>query len=213
MYRFLKNLGLASLLICSSTMAYAGANCGEDVKHIIKNKHLPYKVLYEQLTANDNLETITILVNTLEATSSLADYDALLQAAYNIVNTVNGSIVLTPVTQPDTGSALKVISPRILIAESDGTVIVDTGAWTGSGPYFRKSTLANWQSKSVNENHNTRVAVLDCQIFPCGYGAESKFSSSALVVQNYVAHRLNGLDNGPNSYLISAGTIRLSENQ
>lgn len=213
MHKFVRSLGIALVLLCSSTIAYASSSCGDDVKHIIKNKNLPYKQLYLELTAGDNIENITVLVNILESTSTTTSYDNLLQAAYDIVNAVNGSVVLTPVTEPDIGNALKVVSPRIMITESDGTVIVDTAAWTGTGPYFRKSTLANWQSKTVNENHNTRVAILDCQIFPCGYGAESKFSSSVLAVQNYVAHRLKGLDNSDNSYLRSAGTIRLSQNQ
>jgi hypothetical protein len=45
---------------------------------------------------------------------------------------------------------------RIVITLPDGTVVVDTSK--------NNNTYANFQAKAINENHNTRVAILDAQL-------------------------------------------------
>lgn len=90
-------------------------------------------------------------------------------------------------------------SPRLLVAESDGTVVFD------SSKSMATNTYTNWKAKAINENHNSRVAVFACQLFACGVGYETKYSTSVSQNQAYVAIRA-----GP--YLNDAGTYRLSQN-
>lgn len=86
---------------------------------------------------------------------------------------------------------------RVVITLPDGTVVIDTSKDNAA------NTLANFQAKKINENHNTRVAILDAQIYDCGVGVETKLSSSTGGVEEYVAKRLG-------AYLKSAGTARIS---
>ncbi|TXI18463.1 MAG: hypothetical protein E6Q62_06600 [Nitrosomonas sp.] len=88
---------------------------------------------------------------------------------------------------------------RVVITLPDGTVVVDTSKGSAN-------TYANFQAKTINENHNTRVAILDAQIYDCGLGLETKTSTSTGDVEVYLAKRLG-------AYLNSAGTVRLSNKQ
>jgi hypothetical protein len=88
-------------------------------------------------------------------------------------------------------------SPRILVTESDGTVIMDSSKTT--------NTYANWKAKKINENHNTRIAVLNSQLQEGGVGSETKYSSSTGTKQVYVAVRAG-------AFLEAAGSFRLSVN-
>lgn len=88
-------------------------------------------------------------------------------------------------------------SPRILLTESDGTVVIDTSKTNNS--------LDNWKQKLINENHNTRVAVLASQLYEGGVGYETKYSTSVGLKQHYVAVRLG-------KYLDNPGSLRLSKN-
>jgi hypothetical protein len=86
---------------------------------------------------------------------------------------------------------------RTVITLPDGTVVVDTS----KGP---ANIFANFAAKKINENHNSRVAILDAQLYECGIGVETKRSTTDGVVENYVARRLG-------NYLDSSGTARLSQ--
>jgi len=90
-------------------------------------------------------------------------------------------------------------SPRLLIAESDGTVIID------SSKPLATNTYANWQAKTINENHNSRAAVFGCQLFPEGVSYETKYSSTVHSNQAYV-----GIRAGP--FRDNFGTLRYSLN-
>lgn len=85
---------------------------------------------------------------------------------------------------------------RVLITLPDGTVVVDTSKSTDN-------TYANFQAKAINENHNSRIAILDAQLWACGVGLETKTSTTTGAVEVYLAKRLG-------TYLNSAGTVRLS---
>jgi hypothetical protein len=88
---------------------------------------------------------------------------------------------------------------RLVITLADGTVVVDTG----------KSANNNYgifAAKGVNENHNSRVAIMLAQTHECGLGVETKYSSSDKSNEKYVAIRLG-------KYLDSAGTARISTKQ
>lgn len=86
---------------------------------------------------------------------------------------------------------------RVLYCAPDGTVIVDTSK-------VAANTFANFQAKAINENHNTRVAVMSAQLSPSGLGAEVKFSTSTLQNEIYAAKFINGVQ------FNNQGTVRVS---
>jgi hypothetical protein len=98
---------------------------------------------------------------------------------------------------------------RVLITLPDGTVVVDTSKPDDppdSTPDVQANSFQHFKNKTVNENHNTRISILDAQLWPCGLGVERKFSTTDNVSEIYLAERL-----GP--YLNNEGTARLSIKQ
>lgn len=93
-------------------------------------------------------------------------------------------------------TALSVPKGRIIVTLPDGTVAVDTSKGAAN-------TYANFAAKKINENHNTRIAILDAQQYACGVGLETKRSTTDGTVESYVAIRLGGL-------LDNSGTVRIS---
>ncbi|MBL8498249.1 hypothetical protein ABF87_07000 [Nitrosomonas sp. JL21] len=93
-------------------------------------------------------------------------------------------------------TAALIADGRVVVTLPDGTVVVDTSKGAAN-------TYQNFQDKVINENHNTRVAILDAQLYDCGVGLETKTSTSTGSEEVYVAKRLG-------AYLNSAGTVRLS---
>lgn len=99
------------------------------------------------------------------------------------------------------------VSGRIVVTLPDGTVVVDTSRPTNFlGPVV-PGTYANsyddFQAKNVNENHNSRLAILNANFWPYPWGIEIKFSTSDDNTQQYVATRLG-------EYLNSSGVARIS---
>lgn len=135
-----------------------------------------YEILYKGIL-DYNLEIQ--LANVL-ATPLLATYNSF----YTLIQTV---FKLNPL--PTDGL-------RLVVTEPDGTVVIDTAMTTNN-------TFNNWKTKSINENHNTRVAIMDAQTLEGGVGFETKHSSTLDVNQYYVAIR------GGMRYK-NAGTFRLS---
>ena len=88
---------------------------------------------------------------------------------------------------------------RIVVTEQDGTVVLDSFAGVNN-------TRANWRTKTINENHNSRIAVLNAQLFKDGTGYETKLSTTTNTTQMYVAIRGGKFNN-------SYGTFRLSMDQ
>lgn len=88
-------------------------------------------------------------------------------------------------------------SPRVLISETDGNVIVD------SSKPRSVNTYENWKNKTIGENHNTRVSIMYAQLNENGVGYETKISTTTGTFQKYVAIRLG-------RYLDNTGTIRWS---
>ena len=68
------------------------------------------------------------------------------------------------------------------------------------------NSYQHFLDKTINENHNSRVAILAAQQYACGIGVESKFSSSTGQTESYVAVRAG-------EHLDSDGTIRMSVRQ
>jgi hypothetical protein len=71
-------------------------------------------------------------------------------------------------------------SIRILVSLPGGAVIFDSSKG-------EKNTYPNFVSKSINENHNTRVAIISSQLDKCGVGYEDKFSTTTSGNEKYVA--------------------------
>jgi|LakMenE01Jun11ns_1017448.scaffolds.fasta_scaffold9628075_2 hypothetical protein len=156
-------------------------SCASRVTHLIKHDpvyHALYKALRPQIK-----DLTSLLQNAQDQTS----YQALLDFCNNLA------------TVFPTG--------RIVIVDSDGLVAVDTskGSLNTYANYQAGANPATFAS-AINVNHNSRIAILDAQLYRCGRGAETKFSNSVQVNQNYVALRL-----GP--YLNSVGTARISVNE
>ena len=101
----------------------------------------------------------------------------------------------TLLTEANTTAAL-IANGRIVVTLPDGTVVVDTSKGTSN-------TYNNFKAKTINENHNTRISILDSQLYDCGVGVETKRSTTDNTVESYVAKRLG-------DYLDSAGTVRIS---
>ena len=98
----------------------------------------------------------------------------------------------------------KVTAGRVVVTLPDGTVVVDTAAAddpTNTLP--SGNSFQHFSEKTVNENHNSRVAILATQLYPCGIGVERKLSTSTGATESYLALRLG-------KHLDSTGTARLS---
>lgn len=96
-------------------------------------------------------------------------------------------------------------SARIVVTLPDGTVVVDTNR--NDGPADPKNNAyPNFVNKTINENHNSRIAFMSAQTWPCGVAVETKTSTSTGQVENYVAFRLG-------AHLDNAGTVRISKVQ
>ena len=87
---------------------------------------------------------------------------------------------------------------RILVALPDGTVRFDSSKTTNN-------TWANANSKTINENHNTRPAIMSAQLTCDGNGNEIKFSTSTGAFEAYSAKRI------VNEYGSNGGTVRVSK--
>lgn len=114
----------------------------------------------------------------LGAVVDQTSYEALLTEAESIASMVDGG--------------------RVVLTLPDGTVVVDTAS--------ENNSYEGFTSKTVNENHNSRVAIFAAQLYPCGIGLERKLSTSTGETESYLALRLG-------SHLDSVGTARLSATQ
>ncbi|MEO8659198.1 MAG: hypothetical protein ABI693_12055 [Bryobacteraceae bacterium] len=143
----------------------------------------PHAAAYT-LVRNTLTPTLSQLANRLTGAVDQTTYQTLLTLSHTIANSIpNG---------------------RLLLSLPDGTVVVDTGKPddpTNGLP--QGNSYQHYQDKTVNENHNSRVAIISAQQYPCGLGVESKLSSTTGFVESYVAQRLG-------THLDSIGTVRLS---
>lgn len=93
---------------------------------------------------------------------------------------------------------------RILITTADGTVAYDSGKSSSMNVYGTSSPATGYVGKAINENHNSRVAILTALLSSSGVGEEQKWSTSSSKFENYLAIRV-GI-----SPFASIGCIRLS---
>lgn len=135
----------------------------------------------------------TTAYSTLNTTLTPTDVSNLTTAMKLVSNDAQYQVVL------DLANAIAAkagATGRVVITLPDGTVVVDTKKTTNN-------TYANFSAKAINENHNSRIAILDAQLWPCGVGVETKFSTSTGAVETSLARRLGG-------YLNSVGTVRVN---
>ena len=91
---------------------------------------------------------------------------------------------------------------RLVITLPDGTVVVDTARNDDPTNILPQgNSYQHFIEKTVNENHNSRIAIFSAQQYPCGVGIESKFSTTTGNHESYVALRLG-------THLDSEGTVR-----
>jgi hypothetical protein len=100
--------------------------------------------------------------------------------------------------------AVSIPTGRLVVTVPDGTVVLDTARTDDPTNVMAVgNSFAHFQSKTVNENHNSRIAILAAQEYPCGAGIESKLSTTTGQVESYLAIRIG-------AHLDSLGTARLS---
>ena len=96
---------------------------------------------------------------------------------------------------------------RLLVTLPDGTVVVDTSKQDDPNNTAEVgNSFKHFSNKTVNENHNTRIAILDSQLHVCGVGVETRLSTTDHTKESYVALRLG-------AHLNNSGTARLSVKQ
>jgi hypothetical protein len=123
------------------------------------------------------------LTSELQATQDQPSYQILLSHARTIVGGV------------PTG--------RLVVTVPDGTVVLDTSRTDGDEGVPTSNTYQHFLNKTINENHNSRVAFFLAQGYPCGFAIETKLSTTDGVKEYYFANRLG-------DYLDSIGAARLS---
>ncbi len=179
--------------------------CACNVLYLI-NTDPTYMTLYQTLNPQVP-ELTTLLQNLLDVSGTPQDFEN----AYDLLYAACEALASTLPTG------------RVVVTDSDGLVVVDTGKPNGTGcngtftgvnaclpnennyPSYNAGGAPATFYETINVNHNSRVAILDAQQYVCGIGAETKYSNSVHAEQNYVAIRL-----GP--YLNSTGTARISVN-
>jgi hypothetical protein len=95
---------------------------------------------------------------------------------------------------------------RVVVTLSDGQVVLDTakGTTTVNGASVEVNSFANFKDKKINENHNSRVAILTALLSNAGTGYEEKFSTTELKFEAYHAQRMGA---SPSDAL---GVVRVS---
>jgi hypothetical protein len=128
------------------------------------------------------------------------------------VNSLVTQFLINPSTEVDwdnmnTGIQAFIVDPaysglaglRVLVTLADGKVAYDTAKGVNN-------TYANYQTGTIYENHNTRIAIITAMLGTSGVGFETKYSNTTGQDQAYCAVRMgytstNGL-----------GVLRLSLN-
>lgn len=186
-YKQIGALVLGGALSMTSNIAFARENsnnhndnhCAPGVENLIKS-NANYKELYSKI----NPEVDTFKTELMNATTS-AKYDILLAHARKVSGKTH----------------------RILITLPDGTTVLDTAKTDAAGATCSgdsANSFSCYQAKRVNENHNSRIAILATQLYSCGLGAETKASTSLGHRQAYVGVRMG-------EYLNNAGTVMISK--
>lgn len=106
------------------------------------------------------------------------------------------NFLVSEITNLLAGLSFKGKPLRCLITVPGGTVLYDSSKGVNN-------TYLNFSNRAINENHNTRIAILDAQNNRDGVGYEDKYSTSTRQNEIYVAVRVG-------KFLKSIGTCRFS---
>lgn len=169
---------VAALSVASFNASAAALECAPQVQDLLKSNPT-YAKLNKALSAK-----VSLLKSQQQAVSDQKSYEVLLATAVKLASSIQ------------TG--------RVVITMPDGTVMVDTGKPIDPvGGQGTGNSYDHYKGKSVNENHNSRLSIINAQLHPCGVGVETKWSTSVKAKDVYVAIRLG-------NYLDSIGTARFS---
>ena len=172
---------LSTVVLVTAGTAHA-QNCVPGIQEAFQKHQEVYMTLVDALNPEKaNLEA------RLKAMVDQATYELLLTDARTLASSIaNG---------------------RVLITVPDGTVVLDTARPDDPNNQLPAgNSFKHFKDKTVNENHNSRVAVFDAQQYPCAWGLETKFSTSDDQREVYAATRLG-------DHLDSEGTARISTKQ
>ena len=142
-----------------------------------------------------SVPNLNSMINSYNDVASSSVYDFIqndTESNWNSMNVLSQSWL--------TSNPFSVNGPRVLITMGDGTVCYDSASPT--------NTYNNYKSKSINENHNTRIAILTAMLSNAGIGYENRISSSTGKFTNYVAQRTS-----VTPFTSSAGCVRVSFNR
>ena len=81
-----------------------------------------------------------------------------------------------------TQNAANINGLRVVLTLADGTVAVDTSK--------NNNSFSNFQSKIINENHNSRIAILCSLLSNSGISLETKFSTTTRSKSYDIAQRM-----------------------
>jgi len=193
-------------LSCSSTVEGFVSSVGSKSKYISGHPNAnwgttdPNSVIKTLNIINQNAGTST------EDWNSMTTFFNTYTPPTPFVNILNNIIIDSSSGYPISKSNLDQITAdltsalqktgRVVVTLPDGTVVYDSKETVNN-------TWSNFNGKIINENHNTRPAIMEAQLFNYGKGYESKYSTSTGSQENYAAFRIGGLG-------ASLGTIRFS---
>jgi hypothetical protein len=214
-----QSLAATAILAAVTFLAASGAHA-QTCNPGIGPAYLAHQAQYDKVVAAvvPQLTNLNTDLNAVGSGASFAInqalYAALVTRARAIVNAIN-----TPAN----------VCGRVLITLPDGTTVVDTSKTDAPACDTTAAACAGWNGfpvpppagcmctgqqnsyghflrKSVNENHQSRIAIFDAQEWPCGIGLETKFSSTTNQDESYVAIRLASPVLG--GHLDNTGTVR-----
>jgi hypothetical protein len=143
------------------------------------------------MALSPSLGNLNALMASFNATAGAAVYDFLDASTDSSLWSTMSTLIDSWVSN----NPLNASDLRIVITLSDGTVAYDTG---------KTNTYAKYVAKTINENHNSRVSILQALLGSSGVGFEAKYSTTSTHMTNYFAQRVGS------SVGDSMGVIRVS---
>ena len=124
-----------------------------------------------------SVPNLNALMSSLQASAGTSIYNFLLTEVETTWNTMDAQIKAWISANAANNSGL-----RALISLPDGTVAYDSAKANNS--------FANFKSKTIDENHNSRLAILTAMLGKAGVGYETKYSTTTDKRTSYVAQRI-----------------------
>jgi hypothetical protein len=150
---FMTALLVAAMPSVTGTIAYAQFPPGADSKACVPGIAQAFQLHPAAYTAINNAlqPQLSNLTTQLRQMINQATYEVLLTTARSIASSMaNG---------------------RVLVTVPDGTVVLDTARTDDPNNMLPVgNSYQHYLTKTVNENHNSRVAILGAQLYRCGVG-------------------------------------------